>query len=161
VRNRSPDFCLTPLLGRQAHGVFFPVSQGYPPPTGRFSTCSSPVRHGRPPKGFPSDLHALGTPPALFLSQDQTLHQSAPCRCISCLVQIDLHAISRAGPLGHASVVKVQGVGSCQWWQFNRSAPPNATESIAPQCPLVKGDCARRSRHRLIPGSGATRSRLL
>ena len=27
------------------------------------------------PKGAPFDLHALGTPPALILSQDQTLHQ--------------------------------------------------------------------------------------
>lgn len=29
------------------------------------------------PKVVPFDLHALGTPPALFLSQDQTLHQVA------------------------------------------------------------------------------------
>ncbi len=51
------------------------VSAGYPLPVGRLATCSSPVRHGRPPKGLPCDLHALGTPPALILSQDQTLHQ--------------------------------------------------------------------------------------
>jgi hypothetical protein len=38
-------------------------------------TCSSPVRHVSAPKRTPSDLHALGTPPALILSQDQTLHQ--------------------------------------------------------------------------------------
>ena len=29
----------------------------------------------QPPEGTPFDLHALGTPPALILSQDQTLHQ--------------------------------------------------------------------------------------
>jgi hypothetical protein len=62
-------------LARQAYGVLPPVSRGYPPRVGRFPTCSSPVRHGRPRMRFPSDLHALGTPPALFLSQDQTLHQ--------------------------------------------------------------------------------------
>ena len=39
------------------------------------ATCSSPVRHVRSPKEPPFDLHALGTPPALILSQDQTLHQ--------------------------------------------------------------------------------------
>ncbi len=33
------------------------------------------------PEGAPFDLHALGTPPALILSQDQTLHQnSSPAR---------------------------------------------------------------------------------
>ena len=34
-------------------------------------TCSSAVRHWLP-EGSPFDLHALGTPPALILSQDQT-----------------------------------------------------------------------------------------
>jgi hypothetical protein len=32
------------------------------------------------PEGTPFDLHALGTPPALILSQDQTLHQKLPLR---------------------------------------------------------------------------------
>jgi hypothetical protein len=41
-------------------------------------TCSSPVRHVSRPKPTPSDLHALGAPPALILSQDQTLHQDRP-----------------------------------------------------------------------------------
>src|SRR4051794_32426427 len=31
------------------------------------------------PEGRTSDLHALGTPPALILSQDQTLHQFCLC----------------------------------------------------------------------------------
>ncbi len=47
---------------------------------GRSPTCSAPVRHVSPPKRTPFDLHALGTPPALILSQDQTLHQNAPGR---------------------------------------------------------------------------------
>jgi hypothetical protein len=68
------------------YGVLPPVSRGYPPRLGRFPTCSSPVRHGRPPKGLPSDLHALGTPPALFLSQDQTLHQNGPKTIMSCVI---------------------------------------------------------------------------
>src|SRR5690606_17424453 len=70
---------LPPLLDQvtpnRAHGVLATVSRGYPPRRGRLPTCYSPVRHGRPPKRLPYDLHALGTPPALFLSQDQTLHQ--------------------------------------------------------------------------------------
>jgi hypothetical protein len=51
------------------------VSHGYPPPQGRLPTCYAPVRRAAPPKGPAPDLHALGTPPALILSQDQTLHQ--------------------------------------------------------------------------------------
>ena len=51
------------------------VSHGYPPPQGRLPTCYAPVRRAAPPKGSALDLHALGTPPALILSQDQTLHQ--------------------------------------------------------------------------------------
>ena len=35
------------------------------------------------PEGTPFDLHALGTPPALILSQDQTLHQ----HCFACPVR--------------------------------------------------------------------------
>jgi hypothetical protein len=40
-------------------------------------TCYAPVRRVSRPKTTPPDLHALGTPPALILSQDQTLHQDA------------------------------------------------------------------------------------
>ena len=54
------------------------VSHGYPPPQGRLPTCYAPVRRAAPPKGSALDLHALGTPPALILSQDQTLHQWTP-----------------------------------------------------------------------------------
>ena len=83
---QAPPKCLLALpTGAQGYGVLPPVSRGYPPRLGRFPTCSSPVRHGRPPKGLPSDLHALGTPPALFLSQDQTLHQNGS-KAIVCSV---------------------------------------------------------------------------
>ena len=38
------------------------------------------MRHWKP-EGFPCDLHALGTPPAFVLSQDQTLHSwTSPTR---------------------------------------------------------------------------------
>ena len=70
-----------PFLGgptdRRADAELPAVSGGYPPPRGSLPTCSSPVRHAGRPKAAPSDLHALGTPPALILSQDQTLHQCA------------------------------------------------------------------------------------
>src|SRR5699024_10466287 len=56
------------------YAVLSVVSDGYPPSRGRLSTRSSPVRHVSCPKATPFDLHALGTPPALILSQDQTLH---------------------------------------------------------------------------------------
>ena len=57
------------------YAVLATLSGRYSPPKGRLPTCYSPVRHStRPPKGaFAFDLHVLGTPPALILSQDQTL----------------------------------------------------------------------------------------
>ncbi len=51
------------------------VSPGYPKLQGRLPTCYSPVRRftQEPKSPFSLDLHVLGTPPALILSQDQTL----------------------------------------------------------------------------------------
>ncbi len=69
------DLCFPTPLDREDHTELPRVSAGYPLPVGRLATCSSPVRHVSPPKRTPFDLHALGTPPALILSQDQTLHQ--------------------------------------------------------------------------------------
>src|SRR5579859_212085 len=43
------------------------------PTRGQVRTCYSAVRHSAP-EGAACDLHALGTPPAFVLSQDQTLH---------------------------------------------------------------------------------------
>ena len=57
-------------------GVLAIVSNGYPPLWGRSPTCYSPVRHSHLKNKFeriPFDLHALGTPLAFILSQDQTL----------------------------------------------------------------------------------------
>jgi hypothetical protein len=51
------------------------ISVGFPtlsPTDGQMLTCSSAVRHSQP-EGWACDLHALGTPPAFVLSQDQTL----------------------------------------------------------------------------------------
>jgi hypothetical protein len=76
--SRRPKAFITRATLRRPHAVLPRVSTGYPPPRGRLSTCSSPVRHVSGPKTTPFDLHALGTPPALILSQDQTLHQSVP-----------------------------------------------------------------------------------
>jgi hypothetical protein len=45
-------------------GALFPTDR-------QVRTCSSAVRHSKP-EGSAFDLHALGTPPALILSQDQT-----------------------------------------------------------------------------------------
>ena len=63
--------------GKQTYAELPTVSGGYPPPQGRLPTCYAPVRRVSGPKPTPLDLHALGTPPALILSQDQTLHQYA------------------------------------------------------------------------------------
>ena len=87
-RTRAPpsapeDFPLSHLQNK-AYAVLARVSPGYPPPKGRSPTRYSPVRHfTRTPKdAFPFDLHVLGTPPALILSQDQTLKfKSRPATC--------------------------------------------------------------------------------
>ena len=70
---RSP--ALIPGTNRGCHAVLAPVSRCYSPLGGRSPTRYSPVRRStREPKPtFALDLHVLGTPPALILSQDQTL----------------------------------------------------------------------------------------
>ena len=74
--------------GSRPHAELPGVSTGYPPPRGRLPTCSAPVRRVSDPKVTPLDLHALGTPPALILSQDQTLHHCSllclPSLCPDC-----------------------------------------------------------------------------
>ena len=70
---RSP--ALIPGTNQGCHAVLAPVSRCYSPLEGRSPTRYSPVRRStREPKPtFALDLHVLGTPPALILSQDQTL----------------------------------------------------------------------------------------
>jgi hypothetical protein len=79
------------------HAVLAPLSGCYPPLEGRSPTCYSPVRHStqgpKPPFAF--DLHVLGTPPALILSQDQTLKlkmvgRSRPRQTTSTRAPVDL-----------------------------------------------------------------------
>ena len=67
-----------------------PLSEGYPPLEGGSPTRYSPVCHSTcgPKPAFAFDLHVLGTPPALILSQDQTL-------------KLNTHASD--GPLGQSS----------------------------------------------------------
>ena len=56
------------------YAVLASLSGRYPPFEGRSPTCYSPVRHSVTPCRVTAfDLHVLGTPPALILSQDQTL----------------------------------------------------------------------------------------
>ena len=73
---------LWPVLHVQLrfYEVLITVSSGYPSVQGRLPTRYSPVRRSPSdpsPEGsvtdFPLDLHVLGTPPAVILSQDQTL----------------------------------------------------------------------------------------
>ena len=54
------------------HSVLAILSDRYPQRRGTLPTRYSPVCHS--PEGA-FDLHVLGTPPALVLSQDRTLHQ--------------------------------------------------------------------------------------
>jgi hypothetical protein len=70
----------TDLVVNRGHPVLIQVSLGYPGLRGRLLTCYSPVRRsvtGLVTRTCASlDLHALGTPPAFVLSQDQTLRRT-------------------------------------------------------------------------------------
>ena len=56
------------------HGVLVPLSRDYPPLRGRFQRVTHPFATDHVLLHDPFDLHVLCTPPALILSQDQTLH---------------------------------------------------------------------------------------
>ena len=89
------------VLTKPTSAVLATVSSGCPPLLGRSPTSYSPVRHSRPclghrpPQSLPSDLHALGTPLAFILSQDQTLRicpcatfQVAPSGCFGSILEL-------------------------------------------------------------------------
>ena len=108
------------------------------PTTGQVPTCSSAVRHAFP-EGKAFDLHALGTPPAFVLSQDQTLHAVGEAACRG--RRAPTHRLKGDGTCHHHdSVVKV------------RSGPGHARANKKPG----ERRCARRA-----PGdvSGRGRSR--
>ena len=66
-----PASCDFASLARTVCGIVGDFSPVFLTP-GQIPTCSSPFRHSLSyPRAF--DLHVLGTPPALILSQDQTL----------------------------------------------------------------------------------------
>ena len=66
----------------ESHAVLDSLSRAYSPLEGRLPTCYSPVRHSPYCYGA-FDLHVLGTPPTLTLSQDQTLQLYALLRAHS------------------------------------------------------------------------------
>ena len=68
-------------LVRGPYAVLAPVSRGCPPLLGRFLRVTHPSAAFHRPKPVSTrDLHALGTPPAFILSQDQTLQQRTASR---------------------------------------------------------------------------------
>ena len=116
--------CLQPptfswsVLTKPTSAVLATVSSGCPPLLGRSPTSYSPVRHSRPclghrpPQSLPSDLHALGTPLAFILSQDQTLRicpcatfQVAPSGSFSSILELFFRTSHSSY---HFSTVKVQ-----------------------------------------------------
>src|SRR5699024_12404609 len=93
--------CNSPPRGGRVYPVLATVSRSYPRLMGRLPTCDSPVRHSIGGSKLPRlafDLHVLGTPPALILSQDQTLHNWKAhlelvryCSSISCVYIVRLN----------------------------------------------------------------------
>ncbi len=90
---------------RRSYAVLAPVSRCYSPLQGRLPTCYSPVRRFTQVVAplFSLDLHVLGTPPALILSQDQTLK-------ITC--SLTVHATDRID----SNIINV-----CVRFQFSKS----------------------------------------
>lgn len=157
-RPASPKaLSFTPPLGSEAHAELPPVSGSYPPPDGRLPTWSSPVRHVSGPKTTPFDLHALGTPPALILSQDQTLHQMpVSLRRVSPRPPVTEEVASshaRDAPAASTDRLTVccAVLGPCQ--EAHRSPPwscsvfhthkdPSVSTNRPRQCPLLQGSIA-------------------
>src|SRR4029078_6467082 len=80
---RSPALIAT-CSKAGCYAVLASLSGRYPPLEGRSPTCYSPVRHSVTPCGVTAfDLHVLGTPPALILSQDQTLMLNSLFRSVA------------------------------------------------------------------------------
>jgi hypothetical protein len=101
---------LTALTTRPAYAGLPAVSRGCPPPRGRLPTCSAPVRRVIRPKPDPLDLHALGTPPALILSQDQTLHQTSPCGNLAACM-LGAHVCARVAPRQRHALLRLPRAG--------------------------------------------------
>ena len=77
------------------------------PTVGQVRTCSSAVRHCTPER-VPCDLHALGTPPALILSQDQTRQNSGEAGTSGTVRTSGTGVWAVAASHDHTSVGKVQ-----------------------------------------------------
>jgi hypothetical protein len=73
-----PKAALRPLVSAVSSQTVCGISSDFSelfPTFGQIPTCYSPVCHYLvSEEARPFDLHALGTPPAFILSQDQTLH---------------------------------------------------------------------------------------
>jgi hypothetical protein len=76
---------------RNSYAVLANLSASYPPLNGRLTTRYSPVCHSY---CYAFDLHVLGTPPALILSQDQTLHKFL-MELLKALLIADMEAFNR------------------------------------------------------------------
>ena len=74
-RTRAPPDATRRPFPLPDYAVLALLSESYSPHQGRYPTRYSPVCHftRSPKRTFSFDLHVLGTPPALILSQDQTL----------------------------------------------------------------------------------------
>ena len=102
------------------------------------------------PESAPFDLHALGTPPALILSQDQTLHHcllchastSAPCRRTSCPAPPACDpglrvSVSLASTIPATLSGSVQGLPQTKPTRFTPSSAHVPTPSGGPSTPLL------------------------
>jgi hypothetical protein len=69
----GPSLCRLVANHQTLYAVLAFLSERYPPPKGRLSTCYAPVRRFTQVAPFTLDLHVLGAPLTFALSQDQTL----------------------------------------------------------------------------------------
>ena len=107
-------------------GALFPTNR-------QVRTCSSAVRHSQP-EGCAFDLHALGTPPALILSQDQTRQKMVKLLCWHKQSPLWFPVRERTWKRTmHTSVGKVR----CERWRQKReSSDPEVVASTRARCQL-------------------------
>ena len=127
-------------------------------------TRYAPVRHVMTPKDHPSDLHALGTPPALILSQDQTLHQCRRsgylscwwprttrlcCCCCACSSDSVRAAASRRTPFAHGSLAPSLAHDAPRRHPRHREPAPRLRASLSTCIPSWRANI-RLGRRRLL-----------
>ena len=135
LMGRGPRLRQLALFLSRAYAGLARLSACYPPPEGMFPRVPQPCATGG--RSLPCDLHALGTPPAFVLSQDQTLHcvewsraeaREPPTAHWLCCVVHHHDSVVKV-QMGHATLRRIKNQGRSDdatdtWRRFRRTSRP-------------------------------------